>query len=292
MRLIDVTFTKHQASKELDYSEIEPLIMTFIEQARLELQARWEKWDIDLSQSEVHEVVGALLARQVTLARQIAECPTIWNGHVAPIILRAMADVYISLAWVLKDPTERARKFVLYGLGQMKLQLEHRKAQIGNREPTPEEKILLDASEAWINSQRFTFLTEVNVGSWSGIPTRQMADEAGCIDFYNYVYNPFSACAHSMWHHVARYNLRQCENPLHQYHQVPDDPELPSDPHNLYLAAKYLQKTFSSFDKEFLVHAGVPSAYKQLCQGLDKLLVRDPKEQKELEVGPDDTQDC
>jgi len=266
-------------SEDLDFREIEPLLRTFIDQARLELQVRWGKWDIDLSHSEVYEVLGALLARQVTLARQIAECPPIWNGHVAPIILRAMADVYISLAWVLKDPVERSRKFVHYGLGQAKLHLEHRKAEIGNKEPTPKEKMLLDASEAWINSQRFTFLTEVNVGSWSGISTRQMAEEADCIDFYNYVYTPFSACAHSMWHHIARYNLKQCINPLHQYHQVPYDPELPIDPHTLYLGAKYLEKTFSAFDNKFAIKTGVPSAYKELRRGLSKLFKSAQKEE-------------
>ena len=258
-------------NEESDFIQIEKLIRDFIVQARIELKERWKKWALDLSQSELHEVVGALLARQVTLARQMAECPPIWNGHIAPLILRAMADVYISLAWVLEEPLDRSRKYILYGLGQAKLQLEHRKTQIDDREPTPEEKMLIEASEAWINSQRFTFLTEVNVGSWSGISTRQMAEEADCIDFYNYVYTPFSACTHSMWHHIGRYNLRQCGNPLHQYHQVPEDPELSIDPYNLYLSAKYLHKSFSAFDKKFSIQIDVQSAYEQLCEGLDKV---------------------
>jgi hypothetical protein len=258
-------------SEESDFRKIEELIKSFIDEAHLELKERWEKWTIDLSQNEIHEVIGALLARQVTLATQMAQCPPIWNGHIAPIILRAMADVFISFAWVLKDPLERSRKFILYGLGQAVLQLDHFKAQIVGREPTSKEKMLIEASEAWINSQRFTFLTDVNVGSWSGIPTRQMAEEAGCVDFYNYVYNPFSACAHSMWHHVAKYNLRQCANPLHQYHQVPTDPDFPIDPHNFYLAGKYLEKTFRAFDNEFSIQVDAPSAYKHLCKRLDKL---------------------
>ena len=108
-------------SEESDFGQIEQIIRTFIEQSRIELKERWEKWTIDLAKNEVHEVVGALLARQVTLARQMAECPPIWNGHIAPLILRAMTDVYISLAWVLNDPVDRSRKFVVYGLGQAKL---------------------------------------------------------------------------------------------------------------------------------------------------------------------------
>ncbi len=247
------------------------IIETFVKQARQELQDRWAKWQLDLSQREFHEVIGALLARQATLARSLAEEPPIWNGHIAPIILRAMADVYISLAWVLRDPVERARKFVLYGLGQAKLELEHRKAQIAERESSAEEKMLIDASEAWIDSQRFTFLTEVNVGSWAGITTRQMAEEADCLDFYNYVYNPFSACTHSMWHHIARYNLRACVNPLHQYHRVPDDPELPLDVHYLSLAAKYLQKTFSTFDEKTGIRIDGLAAYDNLYEALGKL---------------------
>ena len=258
-------------SDQQDFSKIEELIRSFVKNARLELKERWENWTIDLSQNEIHEVVGAMLARQVTLSRQMAENPLIWNGHIAPLILRAMADVHISLAWVLKDPLERSRNFILYGLGQAKLQLEHRKAQIGDRGPTSEEEMLIEASESWINSQRFAFLTEVKVGSWSGIPTRQMAEEADCIDFYNYVYTPFSACTHSMWHHIARYNLRQCANPLHQYHQVPEDPEFSIDPYNLYLSAKYLEKTFCTFDKKFGITVEVPSAFDQLNKGLNRL---------------------
>ena len=271
-------------SEKPDLSPIEQLVLTFCEEARLELKERWKKWVIDLSQSEVHEVVGALLARQVTLARQMAECPPIWNGHIAPIILRAMADGYISLAWVLKDPLDRSRMFVLYGLGQAKLELEHRKVQIGERDPTEQEKEFIEVSEMWLNSQRFTFLTEVNVGSWSGIPTRQMAEEADCIDFYNYVYNPFSACTHSMWHHISRYNLMLCENPLHQYHKVPDDPTLPMDSYYLYLSAKYLQKSFSCFDKKFSIAVDVPSAYKNLCKGLSKFSNNKEKKATEPEI--------
>jgi hypothetical protein len=265
------------------------LIDAFVERAREELRERWNLWKIDLSQNEFHEVIGALLARQVTLARYLAECPAIWNGHIAPLILRAMADVYISLAWVLNDPLEHSRKFILYGLGQEKLQLEHRKAKIANRDASPEEKIIIDASEAWINSQRFTFLTEVNVGSWSGIPTRQMAEDAGCIDFYNYVYNLFSSCTHSMWHHIARCNLRECANPLHRYHRVPDDSDMEIDPYYFFLAGKYLQKTFSRFDESVPTKVKGPSAFERLCKGLDQLADTEGDSQKPTDGHRDST---
>jgi Family of unknown function (DUF5677) len=194
-------------SNNARHEMIKRIIARFVDCAREELKQRWSSWQVDLTRNEVHEVIGAIVARQVTLATQIAQSPSIWNGHIAPLVLRAMADVYITIAWILKDPDDRARKFILYGLGQEKLQLEHRKAQIAGREPTLEEQLMIEASEAWINSQRFTFLTEVSLGSWSGLSTRDMAEQAGCLDFYNYVYVPFSPCSHSMWHHISRYNL-------------------------------------------------------------------------------------
>jgi Family of unknown function (DUF5677) len=258
-------------SNDLQYAMLLQTIKEFVDHTREELKQRWKRWPVDLAKSEIHEAVGALLARQVTLATQLALSPSIWNGHIAPLLLRAMADVYITLAWILKTPDERARKFILYGLGQEKLQLEHRKTQIADRKPTPEEQLMIDASEAWINAQRFTFLTEVNLGSWSGLPTREMADQAGCLDFYSYVYMPFSACAHSMWHHIARYNLIQCSNPLHQYHWVPQDRELGIDPDYLYLAAKYLQKAFATFDETLGIVLQGPSAFEKLCDALEKL---------------------
>ena len=143
---------------------------------------------------------------------------------------------------------------------------------------------MIQSYEAWINSQRFTFLTEVNVGSWYGISNRKMAEEAECIDFYNYVYSPFSECVHSMWDHISRYNLRRCINPLHQYHQIAEDPELSMDPYNLYLAGKYLQKSFYAFDKIFSIKVDVKSAYDCLCEELDKLSNSEGGEKEYSEV--------
>ncbi|MBI4644145.1 MAG: hypothetical protein HY743_10600 [Deltaproteobacteria bacterium] len=254
-------------TEDASFDHLNDVLKRFIARANEELSLRWNQWKIDLSHNEFHEVAGSLLARQVTLATQIAMNPQIWNGDVAPIILRAMADVYITLAWVLRDPINRSKQFIHYGLGQEKLQLEHRRADIDGREPMEGELDYIKSIENWINSQRAIFLTDVNVGSWSGISTRKMAEEAECLDFYNYVYTPFSACAHSMWHHVARYNLMQCQNPLHQLHGVPYVPDHFIDPYYMYLGAKYLQKTFSTFDMATSISIEGHSAYDLLYDG-------------------------
>ncbi len=243
----------------------------FVERSQRELKSRLRKWPLDLRFSETHEVVGALLARQVTLAVQLANCRSTWNGHVAPLFLRAMADVYINIAWVLCDPNERSKKFILYGLGQAKLEIEHRKADLETREAKSGELEYIKAIEDWINVQRGTFLTDVNLGSWSGLTTRAMAEEAGCIDFYNYVYSPFSACVHSAWHHIARYNLYPCDNPLHRQHSLPAINQTPIDAHYLNLAARYLQKAFALFDETFAIRISEKSALSVLNTGMERL---------------------
>lgn len=253
------------------WEKMEKIIGDYIDAVRSELAARWRQWRLDLTKPELHEVVGALLARQVTLATQLACSPGIWNAHSSPILLRSMTDAYITLAWILKDPVERSRKFVLYGLGQQKLILEHRKVALTADGKDPAQDLVVKATEDWLNTQRFDFLMEVNVGSWSEVPVREMAEEADCLDLYRYAYTPFSAATHSMWHHISRLNLQVCENPLHRYHKVPVDPDLSPEPDYLYRAAKYVEKSFKLFDQKFSVQSGLPSAFEKLADEFARL---------------------
>lgn len=251
-------------SEEEEGIELGPLIENYCADVDRELAARLDVWQPDFAQIHVHEVIGGMLARQATLAKEVARAPMIWTGHCAPILLRTMADVYINIAWLLLDPAERCRKFILFGLGQAKLELEHRRAQIGAREPIPEEVAMLEASKRWIDSQRIGSLLDVDLGKWSSLSVRQMAEEAGCIDFYHYVYTPFSACAHSMWHHIAHYNLKECGNPLHRHHRRPISQAFVPDIHYLTLVAKYWNKTLGTFDQTLGLAIPGPSSYESL----------------------------
>jgi Family of unknown function (DUF5677) len=262
----------------------------FVRNARTDLELRWNALPRDLGLRELHEVTGSLLSRQVTLATQLASAPNAWNGHAAPLYLRAMADVYISLAWILKEPDARAHDFVLFGLGEEKLRLEHRKKEFEKAGGAVEQEGYIQAIEAWIEQQRVLHLVEVNLGSWSGRSTRKMAEEADCLDFYNYVYAPFSSCVHSMWGHVARYNLVECQNPLHQYHRVPISGSSPMDVNYLYLAGKCLKKTIRLFDQSFSLDIEPPTAFDLLNEDID-VFVREEEangEESPIEVQTDE----
>lgn len=258
-----------------------PLVEVVVEYERLakeELDRHLSEWPPNLAEQEVREVVSALLARQVSLATEFALSVQAWTPHLAPVLLRAMADVHVSLAWICKAPLERSRRFIHYGLGQVKLMIEHRKRRLAERGDASDSDPVIPVYESWVESQRWLFLTDVDLGSWSGITTRQMALEADCLDFYNHVYVPFSGAAHSTWHHVSIYNLRMCTNPLHRYHRIADVPDGVSDPYFAFLAAKYLNRSFTLFEKEMRISASKETAFDRLnkrfeslgrCQGLD-----------------------
>lgn len=251
----------------------------YIDDAEAEFNARWELWEKKLSQNEIYEVVGGLLARQTIIAINMANAVSAWNPHVAPLIHRAMADAYITLAWILEDPLSRSQRYIQYGLGQQKLHIEHRKKQAERDGKDPKNDPVTEALEGWCNEQRYTFLTEVDVGSWSGMTTRQMAEEAGCIDFYNYVYQPFSSAVHSTWAHVGLHNMRECQNPLHRYHRIPSLNHIGSDAYDLFLAAKYLNKSFRLFDKKMAVETPTKSAFDTLDEAMIDLHKNDRQEQ-------------
>jgi hypothetical protein len=258
---------------------VDNAIKKFCKNSSLELKERWKAWPIDLSKNEMHEVIGSLLARQVTLATEMVANPPIWNDHIAPVILRCMVDNHINLAWILKDPLERSRRFIYYGLGQVKLQIEHRKA-MWKDQSEPGDKTFVENLEAWVNAQQFTFLTEVNVGSWAEMSTREMAEQAGILDFYNHCYIPFSATAHSMWHHVSRFNLTYCSQSLHRFHKVPITPKRPIDPFYATLAAKYMAKSFQAFDKTFNINVTVSNSYEYLLGQFDRIFRQTSKEEE------------
>jgi hypothetical protein len=239
---------------------IEGFIAVYSHLAQKDFRARQQALKLDLNNAQGQQVVLALLARQATLAIEIISSPGTWNPNVAPILLRAMADVHITLVWLLGDISKRVPMYVDDGMGAIKLEIAHRKAEA---EASPldvreESAAYTKYLEDWLESQRLEFLTEVNLGSWSGKSTRVMAEEIGCTDFYNYVFQPFSGAVHSYWSHVGRINVEYCMNPAHNMHFLPTIPQFTSDPHWCRMAAKYLNKTLDAFDT-FIGRDDLPS---------------------------------
>lgn len=241
---------------EEESKELELYVKTLkeiVEHAMSRLEDLWNSWDINADEVEIHEVIGALLARQISLAKSFADNPQLWNNDLAPLFLRAMTENYITLHWILHDPLDRSRKFIEYGIGNEKLQVEKRSAILEEQGKDPSADKIIQSQNQWINFHRYTFLTTVDVGSWSGISVRQMAIDSGCKDFYDLVYDPFSNCTHSSWNHIGKYNVQISENPLHKFLRVPF--VHPGEISSFYatLSIKYLSMVFDSFEDKFFV---------------------------------------
>ena len=71
----------------------EHFIAKFRNAVRSDVRHRFQAYALNLERPDEYEVVTALLARQATLAMEFSAAPAMWTPHLAPIILRAMADV-------------------------------------------------------------------------------------------------------------------------------------------------------------------------------------------------------
>lgn len=221
----------------------------------------WPKLPIDICDSELFEVIGALLARQACLAVKIANNIDLWDYHAGPLFLRAMTDCYITAAWILKDPIDRARKFILYGLGQEKLEIERLKLVLPDQSPEDrqhvEERIRIQ--EAWLNAQHYSFLQHVDVGSWSGKSTRKMAEEADCLDLYDFAYTGWSHGAHSTWNHIGKFDIWPAAEPLHKHINQPANFEHGHHMDVVELASKYFDKLSVLIVNHFKLEMTMPN---------------------------------
>ena len=224
-------------------------------------ETRWSQVVPEIYAKHIHECIGGLLARQATLSIELAKAPSTWNGHIAPVILRCMTDAYITLAWILDDPPDRSIKYIQYGLGQEKLFIEYLEEELRNNPDgydSESMREMIRVRKGWLNSQMAEWATEVNVGSWSGISTREMAKEIGLKSIYRFAYVPFSGPAHNMWQHVGIYNMKPCTNPLHKHHLVPTVRDSPMQPDFMYRSAKYVSLAYELCDAKLGTSSDVP----------------------------------
>jgi hypothetical protein len=127
---LELTVKVPEPPTDVVLQPMDQFVVDFERYCRACLSEIWRKLPVDIYESEPYEVIGALLSRQCNLAIKPLRNPDLWDWHTGPIFLRAMTDTYITIAWIMKDPLDRSRKFISNGLGQEKLQVEHLKNEI------------------------------------------------------------------------------------------------------------------------------------------------------------------
>lgn len=220
----------------------------------------WSRIPIEQDKLEAYSVIGGLLSRQVTLALEMAKAPGILNDHSAPLFLRAMIDVHITTTWILMDLEERSKKYIMHGLSEEKLLVQHYKKLIRDFPQDPNNNLfqqMVEMKSKWINSQRADWAVEVNLGDWA-IDKRRMSHETDCEFTYKFAYKPFSSVVHSMWPHVSTHNSRNCKNPLHQFHLIPTLKEYPINLNFLFCSCKYVNQLYEVFVDKFEIEMEHP----------------------------------
>ena len=172
------------------------------------------------------EVLFGLLQRQGQIAADMARMLPLSMSPWAEMGQRAMAETLIRLNWlVARDNSENYEWFVNYGLGQEKLHIEHLKSLLADgkqRTDHNEIKAQIKARESWLDDQRFAWLQEVDVGGGTHDKDfRKLAEEEGCTDLRNLVFQTMSSVVHGHWNSIARQNLKLCGNPLYGTHRLP-----------------------------------------------------------------------
>ena len=257
---------------ESDPNEVlKEMIKEFVKNLADHVHGRSEAWKHSQVSRQVQEVLAGTLARQATLAKELATNPSIWNAHIAPLLLRPMVESCINTAWILRSPEERSRMFVNYGLGQENLLLEQSKATLREMGEDPDVDPGIQEWEQWINGQRYTFLTEVNVGNWGGTSLRDMADEVGLIDLHRNDYALWSGAVHNMWHHITHFNIQHCMNSLHGHHRIPEIAPPGFDSVHLLKAAEYMDLTVELLDEAFGINVDITKATDIIDQWMSKL---------------------
>jgi Family of unknown function (DUF5677) len=219
-------------------------LVDYERQLRLQVAKAWEETSLyDPAQPQVAEVLFGLLARQANLAISIVRSPGTWTDSTAPILLRTMIDCYLTVAWIAKAPRERARAYVLYGIGQAQLVYLQRKEELETAGSDVQGDSVLRHMERWISSERWPEMIEINTGNWAEQDLRKMAAEVGKTDLYRLAFLPFSACVHNNWWHVARANLVRSDDAAHRYVRVPAIGDFSISPTYPLTAAKYFSMT-------------------------------------------------
>lgn len=177
----------------------------------------------DPSMFEKTSVLSGLLARSCALGLDMFTERSLWVAEIGGVVLRCLCETLILLAWLLqKDDTALYKRFVEYSLGQQDLYGLKLTDYDGYRNAFKALYIggdqLADAMSR--DSWDAQFRT-IDLGNWAGIDTRKMAEEGGTKHFYDLVFSLYSADVHSQFISLARWNMVQCTNPLHNGHLVP-----------------------------------------------------------------------
>lgn len=163
-----------------------------------------------------HDTIFGIVLFSVTLLEeQVAT--NLSRGTLGRIVLRNIAEAYITLAYLLKkDEPDLWKKFRDYGLGQIKLT----SLKVDEMKDLPNyiDGVLM---KRFSNEDRWEEFTAIDVGNWTKKDLRKLSEEADCKDIYDKFYVWTSTYTHSGWGAIRESVMVICGNILHRMHLIP-----------------------------------------------------------------------
>ena len=192
-------------------------------------------------------VLVPLLGRLASLMEYSIGIPHVWNAYMAPIILRPIAEIMLSIKWLSGDIVQRSFRLIHASIIQARNDLKRLEKSLKERKFSSDVEIMRDFMKSRIESLERLFPCEKDQ---QRVPNLwKMAKNANCMNFYNIEMSEWSACVHSSWHHVSLHNLTHWENPLYGFHRVPMVAPLECDIQYLRSAARICQTSIEEIDK-------------------------------------------
>lgn len=229
----------------------------------------------DSDKDEVNEVLLGWASRLFRLLYAFLERPSAWVPDVANLHLRPLVDGRIIVGWLItRNDPEVFDAYRAHGLGRLKLLREHIRNDL-EEEPGEEAQALLESLDYRVNLERDENWQPVNLGSYTGVNPRKMAEEAGLKREYDLSYAPMSSANHGEWPELREKDTTTCTEPLHgghrvgafvaPLHQISNAPPLTA----LSLARAGICQVFSFYDRD------VEAGFSPLESALDSALFDD-----------------
>lgn len=257
----------------ISLEQLDKSIYEFIPIMKSSLVDRWNDWEINLDEQIMFEVLGGILSRQISIITQILTSISLWNGDVGPILLRSLAENYITLSWLVKEDTIiRCEQFVEHGMGQEVLLLEKLEVHTSEMELTDMQKKLISDTRKFIERERNIHVLDVNMGAWSNKSIRDMALESEMKEYYDFSFVPFTFAAHGTWNQILKYNVKESQNPFHNFMKVPVVHEYIPDLHFPNVAIMKLDECFNVVDKKLSTKTKFSSLEKRFQEIIDRTI--------------------
>lgn len=142
------------------------------------------------------------------------------------LLVRTLTELRITLAYLAQSEGDATwARFRSYGAGQAKLALLKYEMAADNQPSLVSNETL----KALANEDFYQEFVNIDLGSWSGIDLRKMAEQSQTKDDYDRFYGWTSSFVHGQWPAVRNAVMATCLNPLHRAHRVPTPIQRPME---------------------------------------------------------------